>query len=54
MIEGKLPFEEPLGQILRKIRSLPSEAVAQVAAVAAETLAARTLRQKFDISCDWF
>ena len=41
LAEGDLPSEEPLEQILRKIRTLPSESVAQVAAVAATTLAER-------------
>ncbi len=41
LTEGDLPSEEPLEQILRKIRTLPSESVAQVAAVAATTLAER-------------
>lgn len=42
LAEGELPSEEPLEQILRKVRTLPSEAVAQIAAVAVETLASRT------------
>ena len=41
LIEGELPTEDPLEQILRKIRTLPSESVAQVAAVAGATLAER-------------
>lgn len=43
LIEGKLPSSDPLEQILNKVRLLPSEAVAQVAAVAVETLASRTV-----------
>jgi transcriptional regulator with XRE-family HTH domain len=41
LLEGELPTEDPLEQILRKIRTLPSESVAQVAAIAATTLAER-------------
>jgi len=43
LIEGRLPNPEPLEQILNKVRSLPLEAVAQVAAVAVETLANRSM-----------
>lgn len=42
LIEGELPEREPLDEILDRVRSLPSEALAQVAAVAVQTLAART------------
>jgi hypothetical protein len=42
LIEGELPEKEPLEEILDRVRSLPSEALAQVAAVAVQTLAART------------
>ena len=38
LLEGELPTEDPLEQILRKIRNLPLESVAQVAAVASATL----------------
>ncbi len=41
LLEGELPSEDPLEQILRKIRTLPSESVARVAAVASVTLAER-------------
>ena len=41
LVKGDLPNSEPLEQMLNMVRSLPSEAVAQVAAVAVETLAAR-------------
>lgn len=43
LLKGELPDPEPLEQILNKVRSLPSEAVAQIAAVAVETLAARSI-----------
>lgn len=43
LIKGQLPDPEPLEQILNKVRSLPLEAVAQVAAVAVETLANRSI-----------
>ncbi len=43
LVKGELPESEPLEQILKKVRSLPSEAVAQIAAVAVETLAARSI-----------
>ena len=39
--EGELPTEDPVEQMLRKIRTLPSESVAQVAAFASATLAER-------------
>jgi hypothetical protein len=42
LIERELPEKEPLEEILDRVRSLPSEALAQVAAVAVQTLAART------------
>lgn len=41
LLEGQLPTEDPLEQILRKIRTLPSESLAQVAAVTGATLAER-------------
>lgn len=43
LVKGDLPDYEPLEQILNTVRSLPSEAVAQVAAVAVETLASRSI-----------
>lgn len=43
LVKGELPTPEPLEQILNTLRSLPSEAVAQIAAVAVETLAARSI-----------
>jgi transcriptional regulator with XRE-family HTH domain len=43
LIEGALPSEEPLDQILRKVRTMPSDAVAQIAAVAVDTLASRSV-----------
>lgn len=43
LVRGELPNPEPLEQILNTVRSLPSEAVAQIAAVAVETLAARSI-----------
>lgn len=42
LTKGELPSSEPLDQILIMVRSLPSEAVIKIAAVAVETLAART------------
>lgn len=42
LIKGELPSSEPLERILNMVRSLPSEAVAKIAAVAVQTLAART------------
>lgn len=42
LTKGELPSSEPLDQILNTVRSLPSEAVIKIAAVAVETLAART------------
>ena len=42
LIKGELPSFEPLDQLLDRVRSLPSEAVIKIAAVAVETLAART------------
>ena len=39
--QGTFPTEDPLQQILKEIRSLPSESVAQIAAVAGATLAER-------------
>ena len=42
LIKGELSASEPLDQILNMVRSLPSEAVVKIAAVAVETLAART------------
>lgn len=43
LIKGDLPDSEPLEQILNVLRSLPSEAVAQIAAAAVETLATRSM-----------
>lgn len=43
LVKGDLPNSEPLEQILNTVRSLPLEAVAQIAAVAVETLAARSI-----------
>lgn len=43
LTKGDLPDPEPLEQILDKVRSLPLEAVAKVAAVAVETLAAKSI-----------
>ena len=42
LIEGELPSEDPLEQVLKTVRSLPLEALAKVATVAVETLAARS------------
>lgn len=42
LVKGELPTSEPLDQILDMVRNLPSEAVVKIAAVAVETLAART------------
>jgi transcriptional regulator with XRE-family HTH domain len=41
LLEGESPSEEPLEQILRKVRTLPSAAVIQVVNVGVQTLAAR-------------
>ena len=41
LLQGELPTEDPLEQILRKIRTLPSESLVQVAAVASTALAER-------------
>lgn len=41
LLKGQLPSEDPLEQILRKIRTLPSESLAQVAAVTGATLVER-------------
>lgn len=41
LIEGELPTQDPLEQILRKMRTLPSEAVIQILTVGAQTLAER-------------
>ena len=41
LIEGKSPTEDPLEQILRKMRTLPSESVIQILTVGAQTLAER-------------
>ena len=41
LLHGELPTEDPVEQMLRKIRTLPSESVAQVAAFASATLAER-------------
>lgn len=43
LVKGELPDREPLEHILNTVRSLPLEAVAQVAAVAVETLANRSI-----------
>lgn len=43
LVKGDLPDREPLEHILNTVRSLPLEAVAQVAAVAVETLATRSI-----------
>ena len=40
--KGQIPSSNQLEEILYKVRLLPSDAVAQIAAVALETLAART------------
>ena len=42
LVKGELPSDEPLEQILNQLRLLPTEAVAQVASVAVQTLASRT------------
>lgn len=43
-LEGEIPTHEPSVQkIMADVRSLPLEAVAQIAAVAVETLAARSI-----------
>lgn len=44
LVEGELPEEALLEQVLRMVRSLPLEAVAQVATVAVETLAQKSLK----------
>jgi transcriptional regulator with XRE-family HTH domain len=44
LVEGELPEEEPLEQILKMVRSLPLEAVARVATVAVEILAEKSLK----------
>ncbi len=41
LVEGQLPTEDPLEQILRKIRTLPSESVIQILTVGSQTLAER-------------
>jgi transcriptional regulator with XRE-family HTH domain len=41
LLEGALPTEEPVEQILRKIKTLPFESVAQVAAFASANLVER-------------
>lgn len=43
LVKGDLPDCEPLEHILNTVRSMPLEAVAQVAAVAVETLANRSI-----------
>ncbi len=50
LVEGELPAEEPLEQVLRTVRSLPLEAVARVATVAVETLADRSLATKTSVN----
>lgn len=42
LADGQLPSSDPVEQILSKVRTLPTEAVAQIAAVAVQTLVART------------
>ena len=51
LLKGELPTEDPLEQILREIRSMPSESVAQIAAVAGATLAERMgyLKEKVSV-----
>ena len=39
--KGELPTEDPVEQMLRKIKTLPSESLVRVSAVAATTLAER-------------
>ncbi len=41
LMEGDLPTDDPLEQLLRKIKTLPSESLAKVSVVAATTLAER-------------
>lgn len=41
LLEGELPTEDPLEQMLRKIKTLPSESLVKINAVAATTLAER-------------
>ncbi len=41
LLEGELPTDDPLEQILRKIKKLPSESLAKVSVVATTTLAER-------------
>lgn len=43
LVKGELPDPEPLEHILNMVRLLPLEAVAQVAAVAVETLANKSI-----------
>ncbi|MBD2206602.1 helix-turn-helix transcriptional regulator [Calothrix sp. FACHB-1219] len=42
LVKGELPSDDTLQQIITKLRSLPTEAVAQVASAAVETLASRS------------
>jgi transcriptional regulator with XRE-family HTH domain len=42
LVIGELPSDEPLQQILSLLRSLPTDAVVQVASAAVETLASRS------------
>lgn len=41
LLEGELPSEDPVEQIMRRIRTLPSEAVIQILAAGTQTLAER-------------
>ncbi len=49
LVEGILPTEDPLEQILRKIQTLPSEAVIQVLTVGTKTLADRIDNQELSL-----
>lgn len=42
LADGQLPSVDPVEQIVSKVRTLPTEAVAQIAAAAVQTLAARS------------
>ncbi len=42
LVKGELPSDEPVERILKIVPTLPSEALAQIAALAVQTLAART------------
>jgi transcriptional regulator with XRE-family HTH domain len=41
LLEGQLPSEDPLEQILRKMQTLPSEAVIQIVTAGAQMISAR-------------